>query len=325
MAPNCLFNGVGLFNYIRMKHLLLVYLLILPLLIGFVGCESVSEGDSYSYTLVSQDLAVQNKFGEYWYQGKAELTSYDLQQARYGELHAGHAVLIFVTEDFSASKQVKLDFPQRAGSDAVKILKCNFTKKFLTGIYPYSMMFSTFSPVDISQNPHALKVATSSQEWCGHSYLQLNAEKNQYTIQGNSYFESEGDQEFSLDKVWLEDEIWNYIRISPEALPTGNFQMIPATFFSRLKHVELKEEKATAEIREVSEDSELLEYYIHYPRLNRSLTIQFQQAFPHIIEGWTETTQGRGTTRATRKKTIQSAYWSQHGANDRELRAKLGL
>jgi len=44
------------------------------------------------------------EFGAYWYQGKAELTSYTLEQARYGEVHPGEAVLVFVTEDFSKSK-----------------------------------------------------------------------------------------------------------------------------------------------------------------------------------------------------------------------------
>ncbi|MEM6629685.1 MAG: hypothetical protein AAF694_08425 [Bacteroidota bacterium] len=311
-----------------MKHSKCIGLIIAICLLGFWGCQPTSSHDTYSYTLASQMLPDQNQFGAYWYQGKAELTSYELEQARYGEVHSGHAVLIFVTEDFSASKQVKLDFPQQAGSDAVKILKCNFTKKFLTGIYPYSLMSSTFSPIDVTQNPHALKVATSAQEWCGHTYLQINGGKNTYEIQGNSYFESEGDEQFSLDKTWLEDEIWNYIRISPEALPTGNFRMIPSTFFTRLRHVPLKEEKAKATLAAAAENDELMEYQITYPGLNRTLSVQFQKAFPHIIEGWAETSSGRGrelTTRATRKKTIQSAYWSQNGANDRDMRAKLDL
>ena len=49
-------------------------------------------------------------------------------------------VLIFVTEDFSASKQVKLDRPEKVPSDAVKVLKLNATRKFNTGIYPYSIL-----------------------------------------------------------------------------------------------------------------------------------------------------------------------------------------
>src|SRR5438105_8601198 len=88
----------------------------------------------------------------YWTQGKAEITSYKLTQSRYGELHEGDAVLIFVSEPFSRSKQVKLDDWQSAGNDAVEVLKLNFTKKFVTGIYPYSLMFSVFTPADGSRS-----------------------------------------------------------------------------------------------------------------------------------------------------------------------------
>lgn len=85
-------------------------------------------------------------FGQYWYKGKAELNAYELEQYRYGEKRDGEAVLIFVTEDFSREKQVKLDNPQRQKQDAQKVLKLNLTKKFVTGIYPYSMMLSVFTP-----------------------------------------------------------------------------------------------------------------------------------------------------------------------------------
>ena len=92
-------------------------------------------------------------FGSYWFQGKAELTSYTLSQARYGELHPGEAVLIFVTEDFSRKKQVKLDDPAAAGADKVPVLKLNFEKKFGTGIYPYSLLTSVFLPLDAARDP----------------------------------------------------------------------------------------------------------------------------------------------------------------------------
>ena len=44
---------------------------------------------------------------DYWYRGEAEITTYDLRQARYGELREGTAVLIQVSEPFLAEKQVK--------------------------------------------------------------------------------------------------------------------------------------------------------------------------------------------------------------------------
>ena len=40
----------------------------------------------------------------------------------YGEVRKGHSVLIFVTEDFSKSKQVKLDHPIKDEHDVVKVM-----------------------------------------------------------------------------------------------------------------------------------------------------------------------------------------------------------
>ena len=60
------------------------------------------------------------EFSRYWQQGKAELTSYTLEQARYGEIHQGEAVLVFVTEDLSKTKQVKLDNPAAIASEKIR-------------------------------------------------------------------------------------------------------------------------------------------------------------------------------------------------------------
>ena len=87
-------------------------------------------------------------FKNYWYAGKAEVNAYNLDQSRYGENRDGKAMLIFVTEGFSKSKQVKLDDPEAAGNDKVTVMKLNYTKNFVTGIYPYSMMLSAFTATD---------------------------------------------------------------------------------------------------------------------------------------------------------------------------------
>ncbi len=75
------------------------------------------------------------------YSGKAEISQYTLQQARYGEMRNGEATLIFVTEDFSTDNLVKLDEPEKESNKA-RVLKMNMTKNFITGSYPYSMMLS---------------------------------------------------------------------------------------------------------------------------------------------------------------------------------------
>lgn len=269
-------------------------------------------------------------FGSYWYQGEAEITSYTLEQARYGEMREGKAVLVYVTEDFSKAKQVKLDNPYSAGEDRVNVLKLNMTKNFHTGIYPYSMMMSVFTPIYGDQHPNTLKVTTSSQEWCGHTFTQVNLHDEAYRIQLRSYFESEGDQSVDLDRTLLEDEIWTKIRLTPDELPTGPIRVIAGTFYQRLGHTALQVENAVARLETVGANEQA--YTLTYPERNRTLTIRFTTAFPHEIMGWEETYRdGFGanaqmlTTRATRDQSIKSDYWTRNSNADAGLRTALNL
>ncbi len=269
-------------------------------------------------------------FGAYWYRGEAEITSYALEQARYGEVHRGHAVLIYVTEDLSRSKQVKLDNPGAAGSDRVPVLKLNFTKKFNTGLYPYSMMTSVFSPVGAGGDARALKVTTSSQEWCGHTFTQLNRSGSGYKVRQLSYFESEGDEMLTLDEATAEDELWTTIRLDPSRLPTGEVRLIPGTMYMRLRHRSWGVQRATATLEPA--DGGVMAYTLVYPDSGRTLTIRFNKAFPHEIEGWEEAYRsgwgpGAGdlTTRATRMQRMMSDYWTKNRVVDAALRQELSL
>lgn len=264
-----------------------------------------------------------DEFKEFWYAGKAEVSSYQLSQARYGELREGTAALIFVTEPFDPVKQVKADRPD---STSVSVLKLNRTRKFLTGIYPYSIMSSIFYPV--GDNQHALKLSTSVQEWCGHVYTQLN-NRESFEITSHSYFESEGEQQVSLSKKILEDELWTRLRIDPEGLPRGNHELLPSLEFLRLRHQPFQAYAATLTL---SEPGEVRTYTITYPALNRTLQIHFQGSFPYTIRGWTESyPSGFGadapvlTSTAQLKKTIITPYWRQNANADLNLRDSLGL
>jgi len=268
-------------------------------------------------------------FGNYWYQGKAEITSYRLNQARYGEIHNGHAVLIFVTEDFSKSKQVKLDIPEYVPDDRLKVLKLNYVKKFDTGIYPYSIMTSIFTPVDINNFPNSLKLTMSTQEWCGNVFTQANLRDNKFNFKNYSYFESERDREFDIENKFLEDEIWNRIRLSPQSLPTGNIKIIPSVVSSRLKHFELKVEDAFAS--NLTENDRAV-YKIKYKDLDREVEIIYNKDFPYEILGWKETyVSGWGndakilTTEAVKLKTITLDYWNKNKLADKKVRKLLGL
>ncbi len=269
-------------------------------------------------------------FKAYWFAGDAELTSYKLEQARYGEIHQGNAVTIFVTEPFSKSKEVKLDDAIGAGADKVDVLKLNFTKTFNTGIYPYSLITSIFSPLESTDKiSTSLKLSMSVQEWCGHAFVQMNLKGEQYKVQQNSYFESEGDQVFALDNTLCEDQIWTLIRTTPHLLPTGKFNLVPSLQYSRLMHEEIKAYAAEAKMRV---ESGMVYYTLIYPHNQRKLEIRFTEQAPYYIESWEETYKdGWGesakilTTKATLLKRIKNAYWEHHNNSDAYLRTELGL
>lgn len=294
-------------------------------LLGFFSCKTQSQNKK-----TKSATEYSNQFSSYWFQGKAELTSYELTQARYGELRQGDAVLIFVTEDFSESKQVKLDDPSSNAKDAVKVLKLNSTRKFNTGIYPYSMMESVFTPLDRNNYPNSLKVTTSSQEWCGHTFSQLNLVGNKFNFSGKSYFESEGDEEMSVKTALLESELLSIIRLDNENIPTGEIEIIPSGFFTRLAHQELRVFRARSSLTDSEEGNKLLE--LNYADLERKVRIEFSSEFPFEILGWEETYKsGFGkkaklmTTKAVKKKTILLDYWTKNHLQDSTYRQELML
>ncbi|MFW5760304.1 MAG: hypothetical protein ACOCXH_04925 [Cyclobacteriaceae bacterium] len=268
-----------------------------------------------------------NEFADYWWSGKAEVSSYHLQQARYGQIHEGNAVLIFVAEDFSKSKHVKLDNPKSAGEDAVNVMKLNFTKNFNTGIYPYSMMLSSFKPVQVNELPQALKVTATSQEWCGHTFTQLDLKGNQYQGHLYSYFEAEGSEsEITINNDLLEDEIWNTIRLDYNLLPTGKVRVIPGLLSQRLIHSDLKAMDAEADLRQ--ENDSTMAYQLTYDNPQRILKIFFESTFPFKITGWEDTHLSAGemlTTKASLNKTLNLDYWNQNNLEDTHYRQQLGL
>ncbi len=264
-------------------------------------------------------------FAAYWYGGLAELTAYRLTQARYGALREGTATLIYVTEPFSSRRHVKVDDVRRAGDDAVTTLKVNATREFVTGIYPYSMMTSVFTPV---ADARALKVTTSSQEWCGHTFTQINRGSRGWRLRAFSYFEAEADRSLALPDVWLEDEVWTTLRLDPESLPVGQVPMLPGTIYQRLSHTDFEPQSATATMAQDSSDAALRVYSIEYPELRRTLRISFRATFPHQVEGWEETYPDGGqllTTRAEATGRQRLAYWELNRPGDESWRDSLGI
>lgn len=307
---------------------------LLTLILGLIGCgDGKSDGGAPAKQPAPAPApaatVATEQWHRYWSQGKAELSRYELTQARYGQLHKGDAVLVFVTEDFLTEPQVKLESAP-GGRPSTSVLKLNFTKKFLTGIYPYSLMTSVFTPVEVFAQPRTLKVSTTVQEWCGHVFMQLNLKGKSYNVEERSYFEREGDRNFALDTAMLEDELWTRIRIAPQTLPLGAVKLIPGTLASRLRHKPLAVADAKAELHPVSDSTgdNLRRYTITYGAGERVLAIDFRSEFPHQIVGWTERYDDFGkplTTTARLTHTLMTDYWSRHNNADSTLRKELGL
>ena len=309
-------------------------IILLPVLLFLISCNTVQDPTTKP-TATGDHAAVPGIFTggltEYWYESLAEINTFTLEQARYGEMRPGNVSVIFVSEDFLTDKQVKND--NYTNPNTTPVIKTNMIRRFVTGIYDYSVMTSTFTPTKTDEQGHTLKVTTSMQDWCGQTFTQLNyAGGKQWSAQLRSYFEKEGDTNVALPADFLEDEVYNRIRSGWKELPTGDFRVIPATGYLLMTHQAYEAARATVGLEdyagEVFTEPNLKSYTIDYGDLGRRLEVVFDATAPYVIRGWLETYPSRGkslTTTARLTHQTRAPYWSQNSASDEPLRATLGL
>ena len=110
----------------------ILFWLVIGLLMFITSCNKKSKTQDLAYNLEAETTAEyantkepSQAFKDYWYAGKAEITSYKLEQARYGQIRNGKAVLIYVTEDFLPNKQVKAN---NQNPNNMSVLKLNATR-----------------------------------------------------------------------------------------------------------------------------------------------------------------------------------------------------
>ena len=303
--------------------------------VSFLGCNQGGSNASSSMNTPHSEgkneegkavfaSATSNQFNEYWYAGKAEICSYDYFINRYDEPRTGYAVFVFVTEDLSKSKQVKLDDPAKAGDDRMPVLKLNAIQRFQTGIYDYSLMSSLFTPVDFQKFPHSLKATTTVQDWCGHVFTQMNLKGNGYHVSSYSYFEMEGDKQSDTEGgALLEDEIFTRLRLNPASLPKGATKMVPNLTYTRLRHKPIAAQNAVIDIKDGQ--AGLKTCVVTYPDIKRRLEVSFEAAFPYKIMSFTEYDGDKKMSEAKLKKSVMSDYWAKHDLKSDPLRKDLGL
>jgi len=269
-----------------------------------------------------------------WYDGQAEVNGYRWKGTRYGELRAGEAIAIFVTEPMGLREHVKVDHPDQYRGEVLTVLKLNLVRDFQTGLYDYNTMTSVFVGVD---DLRALKQTFTSAEWCGHVYEELDVRAKNVDLDVRSYFEGESTLSALPSKPngLLGDQIWIFLRGLRGAVltpgETRSFPYVADPFERRLRHtaarwgeLEIQRQPNAASASVPAGTFQAVEYRLRASD-GRDGRAWIEEASPHRLLSWswargTEVLDAGELTGSRRLK-----YWELHAQGNEVLRRDLGL
>jgi len=299
------------------------------------SCKSASVGSAIGTTtmprsrLLTQapsDVASASFRGR-WFDGNAELSGYQVTQPRYGELRSGQLVLTYVTEPMNKTTRIKDD-------DAVKdnrldVIKLNANLSFLTGIYPYAVMTSVFAPIDRWQGEDAfspVKITTTVQEWCGHTFHGIWPGDAEIGERLMSYFASEGETNRLIprpSKTLFEDALLIQLRELDGAFAGGgnwDGYVVPSLWRIRRAHVPVVPLAASITRTSIrKQDTEVTQFTLVMGAFTK--VIDVEAGGDHRILGWTTSD---GET-AQLLSTAKLPYWQLNHTGDESHRQELGL
>lgn len=293
---------------------------------GRPGRSLVPDASSYTWLPDRPDAGASSAFWDRWGDGKAEMSGYRVTLPRYGEMRDGELVLIYVTEPHDRRRWIKhddVDDPHR-----VEVLKLNASLKFQTGIYPYSVLTSVFSPVaDWGRERFSpVKIAMSAQEWCGSYRRQLWPGQESFRSLLLSYFASEGERVRTAEApedVLYEDALLVQLRELDGAFADGGDwrgRIVPSLWRLRAGHSRARPVPATITRRDATRGGDpVTRFVLEYGDYRRTLDVE--KAPPHRILGWS-TSEG---AEAELLGTDRLAYWRLNAEGDESVRSRLGL
>jgi hypothetical protein len=286
--------------------------------------------------LLSTRAAVADDFWKFWGDNKAELSGYALTEPRYGQLRAGTAVLIFVTEDFSDAVRVKADPGKHPPSDVYPVMKLNFVRDFQTGIYDYNTLTSTFARTDFPTGQYwpLAKTSFSSQEWCGHVYTQWLPRAGKLLGSLHSYFDGEADAQPELPippSGIVEDALPILVRgLRGDWLAPGESRTLPflrSQLRTRLLHVPaawgqatVTRSKTSATVATALGKLRAFSYTVAEDK-GDTVTFTVEEAAPHRLLAWHSSSGEDG-------KILGSArlpYWTMNGNGGEAALKLLGI
>ncbi len=263
-------------------------------------------------------------FWRQWGDGKAEMIGYDAIAPRYGHLRRAELALVYVTEPFSRRTLIKDD--DARGADRMDVLKVNVSEKFLTGVYPYSVMTSVFCPTDAIRGERfsPAKIALSAQEWCGHVYMGVWPDEREFALRGMSYFASEGDVDARVEcpaRALYEDALLVQLRELDGPFNEGRAwegALVPALWRNRRSHRPLA--PVSARITRADLDA-------NTTRFSLACDDGFTREFDVEKSGDKRVTAWRSSdgARARLLRSTRMPYWSLHNPGDEARRAEFGL
>jgi hypothetical protein len=267
-------------------------------------------------------------FWDRWSDGRAELSGYEIVTPRYGQPREGTTVLIYVTEEADTRTWIKNDRGNVPDRYNTVVLKLNHVTTFRTGIYPYSVMTSVFSPVGGAGRERfaPTKISFSAQEWCGHVYHSIWPEVDRFRSEIHSYFSVEGDETETVETdpfTLYEDALWIQLReLDGPFEEGGNWSgsMVPSMWHRRRSHGPLRAVSTTITRSDADRDGvPVTRFVVSYDGFSRTLDVE--KGPSRGILGWT-TSEGE---EATLLKTVRLPYWKLNANGDESYLTELGL
>ncbi len=267
-----------------------------------------------------------SEFWEHWGDGRAELSGYRVTLDRYGEPRHAELSLIYVTEPHDRRTWVKDDGAE--APNRVEVLKLIRSMRFLTGIYPYSVMATTFAPVDAwtEERFHPVRLNLDVQEWCGsvtHRVLPGAARLRSLRL---SYFEDEGETRRDVElpeKTLYEDALLIQLRELDGAFHGGaewEGFLVRELWSLRTGHLPIEPVAARILRTEATRNGvPVIRFRLEAGTYWR--TYDIEQAPPRRVLGWETSTGERSEILGTERL----AYWTLNRPGDERYRNALGL
>lgn len=266
------------------------------------------------------------EFWDHWGDGRAELSGYRITLDRYGETRDAELSLIYVTEPHDRRAWVKDDSAE--APDRVEVLKLIRSMHFFTGIYPYNVMASAFSPVDewTDDRFQPVRLNLDVQEWCGSVTHRVLPGAGRLRSIRLSYFADEGETRREIgvpENTLYEDALLIQLRELDGPFHDGEAWegfLVRELWSLRTGHRSIKPVPARIDRIDATRDGEPVTRF----RLETGdywRTYDVETVPPSRVLAW-ETSTGES---AEILGTERLAYWTLNARGDEQHRSALGL